>query len=505
MKIISMYLPQFHRVKENDEWWGEGYTDWISAKNAVPIFDGHYQPHIPLNRYYYDLTQKEALTWQASLMKKYGIDAQCIYHYWFNDGKQILEKPVENLLRWTDIDMPFCLCWANQSWVNSWSAIRGANVWCDAREQVKKDSSDNGILLEQKYGDQEEWIKHFSYLNSFFKDPRYLKLDNKPVFVIYQAQDIDVLEEMVNCWNVLAVKEGFDGVYFIGVGNKDERTVNAVLYPGPQTAFSRMLESAEYKQGVRVLDYSDVWENILQHAALEENALAGAFVGYDDTPRRGKKGCSVIQSSPQLFERYLGKLLAINELHNQPFTFINAWNEWGEGMHLEPDEKYKMAYLEAVRRSRENYSTKISEMKQYVQNVRDTEMKNRIKVYKETVFRYKSYWTILDKWLELKTSNISIGDILEKMGIKKIVVYGMGMLGRHLVADLQESSVKIISAIDRKKVNGEYTFPITDNMFEEPTADAIIVTPIYEYSHIKAKLEKYGWKNIISLEKLLCK
>lgn len=119
VKVISMYLLQFHKVKENDEWWGEGFTEWTAARQALPLFDGHYQPHVPLNANYYDLLDKGTMQWQADLMKKYGIDGQCIYHYWFKDGRQILEKPVENLLRWTDIEMSFCFCWANESWART--------------------------------------------------------------------------------------------------------------------------------------------------------------------------------------------------------------------------------------------------------------------------------------------------------------------------------------------------------------------------------------------------
>lgn len=123
MKIFTMYLPQFHRTLENDAWWGEGFTDWVSTKNVAPLFSGHVQPRIPLNSNYYDLTEKETMKWQAELMHQYGIDGMCIYHYWFKDGRKVLEKPAENLLKWKDIDMPFCFYWANESWARSWSNV----------------------------------------------------------------------------------------------------------------------------------------------------------------------------------------------------------------------------------------------------------------------------------------------------------------------------------------------------------------------------------------------
>ena len=153
-KIISMYLPQFHRVKENDEWWGEGFTEWTAVKQADSLFDGHYQPRIPLNGNYYDLLDKETMQWQADLMKKYGIDGQCIYHYWFKEGRQILEKPAQNLLKWTDIDMPFCFCWANESWARTWSGLKNTNAW-SAKQEPKKQGDHNGLLLEQYYGTEE--------------------------------------------------------------------------------------------------------------------------------------------------------------------------------------------------------------------------------------------------------------------------------------------------------------------------------------------------------------
>lgn len=160
MKIIAMYLPQFHTVKENNEWWGEGFTDWVSARNAIKLFENHYQPHIPFNEYYYDLLQKETMLWQANLMKQYGIDGACMYHYWFKDGRQILEKPAENLLRWQDVDMPYCFCWANETWARSWTKMENVNVWTDLCED-KKGKQENAILLEQKYGEEKEWEKSF--------------------------------------------------------------------------------------------------------------------------------------------------------------------------------------------------------------------------------------------------------------------------------------------------------------------------------------------------------
>lgn len=495
-----MYLPQFHRVKENDEWWGEGYTDWVSAKNAVPLFEGHYQPHVPKDKNYYNLMDKATFEWQVSLMKKYGIDGQCIYHYWFKDGKQILEKPIEKLLEWKDIDMPFCFCWANQSWVNSWNAVKGANVWCDARENKKEGDNDNGVLLEQQYGDEKEWRKHFEYLLCFFKDNRYIKHDNKPVFVLYQAMDINVLEEMSECWNNWAIEEGFNGIYFIGANNKDEALVDAVLYPGPISGIKDILKKYNNSE-FRVLDYKSVWKSIINKAYMESECMVGGFVGYDDTPRRGLRGCVIDNADPNIFKKYFTRLLAINEIHNQPYTFINAWNEWGEGMHLEPDEKDGTAYLEAVCYSKNHYSEYIAESQQIEESIYKKQ-RDKITFYKEKAVKYGSYWRVLDKWLSLKEKKKTIADLLEEKNINNVAIYGIGMLGRHFVNDLSGSNINIVCAIDRNSVNDKFEFPVISMNDLIPEVDAVIVTPSYEFSKIRKQLRKKGLNNIISIESL---
>ena len=184
MKVISMYLPQFHRTKENDEWWGEGFTEWTTVKSAEKFHQSQYQPRVPLNCNYYSLLEKSTMIWQADLMKQYGVDGQCFYHYWFKDGRQILEKPAQNLLQWKEIDIPFCFCWANESWARTWSRIGDKNPWANIFEREERNGS--GILLEQKYGEEEQWKRHFEYLLPFFKDERYIKIENRPVFLIYK-------------------------------------------------------------------------------------------------------------------------------------------------------------------------------------------------------------------------------------------------------------------------------------------------------------------------------
>jgi len=502
MKIITMYLPQYHRVKENDEWWGEGYTDWVSTRDAKQLYDGHYQPHVPMDDYYYNLLDKKTLEWQANLMKKYGIDGQCIYHYWFKDGKQILEKPAENLLKWTDIDMPYCFSWANQSWANSWSAVKNANVWCDGREKQKAGSG-SGLLLEQEYGDRKEWIKHFNYLLPFFRDARYIKYDNKPVFVLYQAMYIDVLKDMRDCWNALAIDNGFAGIYFIGANNKDESLVDNVLYPAPQTAMSLLLDSAKVTNGLRQPDCQEIWNGLIKNALIYDNGTTGAFTGYDDSPRRGAKGVEVVNNDPVIFKDNLTKILALNEYNGQEYTFINAWNEWGEGMHLEPDSRYGYEYLEGIRYAKDNY-------KHILESITDLGIKDIFSDYRmknivldKKIRQYRNYWTIFDRWMILKEGGKSLSDAIISRGYKQIAIYGIGMLGRHLLAELSGSDIEIVCTFDRKNSDNEYGIPVCDIDDYNQKFDLIIVTVDYDYDSIKDDLIDKGMENIVSISEVL--
>ena len=195
MKTIAIYLPQFHEVEENNQWWGKGFTDWITVKNAQPLCAGHRQPRVPLGQNYYDLSNHDVMQWQAKLAKRYHISGFCFYHYWFKDGRKILEKPAENLLEWMDIDMPFCFSWANQTWARTWTNIQNSNAWTGS--DYEKSDEEEGILLRQSYGGKKEWKEHFEYLLPFFKDDRYIQYDKKPIFLIYKPEYMYCLDNMM--------------------------------------------------------------------------------------------------------------------------------------------------------------------------------------------------------------------------------------------------------------------------------------------------------------------
>lgn len=494
MKILAMYLPQYHQVKENDEWWGEGYTDWVSAQRAVPYFEGHNQPRIPQDGNYYDLLSKKTMVWQADLMRQYGIDGMCIYHYWFKDGRQILEKPVENLLLWKDINMPFCFCWANETWARSWANIPGANVWYDKGESKVK--GEQAILIEQAYGECGEWKKHFEYLLPFFKDQRYLRVNDKPIFVFYKPEKIPCLTQMLEYWDELARHHGLKGVYTIGANLSRGITcgLDAELYHQP--AHTLQYLQRQKKGGVWTVDYDKVWEYILSEQALsDQNVIFGGFVDYDDTPRRGKKGFSVLGTDPLKFQKYLAKLIAKNAKNGNDLVFLNAWNEWGEGMYLEPDEKNHDAFLKEIKRAREN-------AEQYPD---DTDGKysaevSMIKSLSEDRCKLESYFRTLNKWLTVKEQGKCLEQYFKRNNVKSIGVYGYGALGRHLVDELCESDVTVKYVIDKKIPDISCNIKIIRPEEQIQNVEMIVVTAYYYWNEIVELLGKKGDYQIISLE-----
>lgn len=362
-KIMAFYLPQFHRIPENDEWWGEGFTDWVSARNAVPYYKGHYQPRVPLNNNYYNLLDKKTMQWQAKLAKKAGVYGFCIYHYWFG-GKCLLEKPAENLLKWKDIDINYCFSWANLGWIRSWSKYnrhRKCGAWLAETAEGKNDQ-DNGVLIWQDYGNREVWKRHFDYLLPFFHDTRYIKKDNMPIFVIHTVKDIKPIRPMITVWNQLAKENGFAGIYFVGTNCDDwkNKNLNASIRYEPfyTMEFDRkyilMRKKWEkiigkYRGDLQFLRYSNIWKSILKRKN-ERNVWQGGFIDLDTTPRMGKTGNICVGATPNRFYLYLAGLYRKAKKNKQDYIFLTAWNEWGEGAYLEPDQKNGFAYLRMIKR-----------------------------------------------------------------------------------------------------------------------------------------------------------
>lgn len=363
-KIIAMYLPQYHEIPENSKFWGEGFTDWVSVKKAEPLYKGHKQPKMPQNGKYYDLSKKENVAWQAKIAKKYGVDGFGIYHYWFSSKKQLLTKPAEIILENKDIDIPFFFAWDNISWKRTWSKLKG-NDWSpivDDKAQRKKDEPE--ILIEYVLGDKEEWKSHFDYLLPYFKDDRYIKKEGRPVFVVYHYDEKIIL--MGKYWNELAQKNGLSGVEIIYrydpikmIPSNQKTFTYEPPFSGWGTTVTRVISKIERvlgKNDLQIYEYDKVWKKIIENAkkSANSNVMSGAFVEYDDTPRRGKKGKVVTGATPQKFEKYMAELLRISSRQNKDFIFLTAWNEWGEGAYLEPDTENGYAYLEALKRAVES-------------------------------------------------------------------------------------------------------------------------------------------------------
>lgn len=350
LKPIAFYLPQFHSIPENDEWWGKGFTEWDNVKRSRPLFRGHNQPEKPLNHDYYCLLDKEVQIKQAKLAKEFGIYGFCYYHYWF-EGKLLLEKPSEQMLMNQDIDVNFCFCWANESWARTW------------------DGKEKKILIKQNYQENKEgWEVHFQYLLPFFKDKRYIKVNNKPLFLLYKPHLIKNGDALRECWNLLAKENGFSGIYWgmqhdsafqhidemapfdIAVEFEPYYTVNQMPNHGKQSFLQRAVK--KIRRMPTIYNYDEIWKLIINRQPNQQCAAPGAFTSWDNTPRRGRKALIFWKAAPEKFEKYLTeKIIAVQNSYNSEFIFINAWNEWAEGAHLEASESDGYGYLEALKKA----------------------------------------------------------------------------------------------------------------------------------------------------------
>lgn len=494
MKIITMYLPQFYENEQNSRWWGEGYTDWVAAKEAEKYFETHNQPRIPLNCNYYNLLERETMQWQAALMKEYGIYGQCFYHYWFKDGKMALEKPAENLLQWQEIDMPFCFSWANQSWITSWSKRDNSITW--SRKYETREGAKKGVLMEQQYGDKRQWKEHFEYLLPFFKDSRYIKKDGRPVFMFYQPDDIGQLEEMIQTWNELANANGIPNLYIIN-GNTNKKGSADALY---KHITSSLVPEYTYvrKDGVRCVEYDDVWKYILQQGKFTgKGTIIGGMIDFDTTPRKGKEGIVTLNCDSQKYNFYLKRLLKLNEELGNEYTFINAWNEWGEGMYLEPDQKNGYAFLEATKNALEEYKSVES-------NIRaDEDDALLLEYYQNQAQRNKWQWKYTDRLLSKAEKNESIGNDLLEKGIKKVAIYGWGYLGKHIYYNLVQADVDVKYIIDQNVKNSGLDIPMLSFEDEWECVDAIILTVVDDTEMLRMQIKEKINVQILGLGDLL--
>lgn len=354
-QVLAFYLPQFHETEHNNMWWGKGYTEWTAVRNAKKLCSSQRIPRIPMNNNYYDLSQSDgaAWKWQAELARKYGVDGFVIYHYWFG-GQKELNLPAEILLAHPEIDISYSFCWDSNSWRRTWY-----------------DSKNSEILVEQNYGETDMWKKHFEDLLPFFKDQRYIKKDNKPVFHIYRPLSISCLPEMKAAWNKWAMEEGFNGIFFVLQNHQTTESIKRsadALYNFEPNRIVEETDDCRYKIGINIRNSMNKHTlklpftiynirngnkvlELIEEEKPEHGVYQGTFAGYDDSPRRQKKAVIYTQILPERFEKNLAILLQNAKKVANEFVYINAWNEWGECAYLEPDTDNGYAYLEAVKRA----------------------------------------------------------------------------------------------------------------------------------------------------------
>ena len=357
IRALGVVLPQFHPIPENNEWWGKGFTEWTNVAKAKPQFRGHYQPHIPADLGFYDLRLEEARIHQAELAKEYNIYGFCYYHYWFH-GKRLLERPIDEIVASGKPDFPFCLCWANEPWNRNW------------------DGFNHKVLQDQVYSD-EDHLNHITYLIEIFKDKRYIKVDGRPLFIVYKAKSIPNVREMLDIWNKEAKKAGFEkGVYFLSTTasgfheNPDSFGFEGSwdFLPHVFTEFNKIsfisrifikIKSLFGKRSNRLILYKTIVNKAIQtyRHFKEWKKFPCVCPCWDNTPRRQTNAWILHNSTPELYEKWLASTCDKFEPYSEEenFVFINAMNEWAEGNHLEPDLKWGLKYLEATKRILDKY------------------------------------------------------------------------------------------------------------------------------------------------------
>src|SRR5215475_7082935 len=341
VRAVAFYLPQFHPINENDQWWGKGFTEWTNVTKARPNFEGHYQPHLPAELGFYDLRVPEVREQQAELAREYGIHGFCYYHYWFG-GRRLLERPFNEVLSNGRPDFPFCLCWANENWTRRW------------------DGAEKEILIGQRHSpeDDRDFIRS---LFPAFEDRRYIRINGKPILLVYRVDLLPNTEQTATTWREEMKNAGLGGVYLCAA------QTHSVLDPRPY-GFDGAVEFPPHGMAAtdlnsQITGLNPNFAGLVRDYLVKANAMIHkpkpdytvfktVMPAWDNTARRQDACITYINSSPEAYEYWLGKAVeyaAANNRGDERLVFINAWNEWAEGAHLEPDRRYGRRYLEATR------------------------------------------------------------------------------------------------------------------------------------------------------------
>lgn len=358
-RVIAMYLPQFHPFKENDEWWGKGFTEWTNVGKAKPLFRGHYQPRVPADLGYYDLRLPIVREEQAQMARDAGIEGFMYWHYWFGNGRTLLAEIFDDVLKSGKPDYPFCLGWANHSWTR--------RTW-NSSAQNHKDLD----LIIQEYPGDDDIIAHFYNVLPAFKDHRYITIDNKPIFIIYAPLSIPNCSHFIEIWRNLAEKEGFPGIHFVGLAGGWEKDFDKIFGSGfdalaignqwnAQTKVnhgyvSMMIKTKLRKYFPRIapLDtypYKKIIKYLFGEWEKRENCYPQIIPNWDRSPRGGRRAVIYTGSTPELFKKHVKEAVALvkNKEDEHKIIFLRSWNEWAEGNYMEPDLRFGHGYLDALK------------------------------------------------------------------------------------------------------------------------------------------------------------
>lgn len=347
-KLIAFYLPQFHPTVENNEWWGEGFTDWRSVNMAKPLFRGHVQPKIPADLGYYDLRLEESRVQQGNMAQEYGIDAFCYWHYWFGEGKRLLNAPFDEVVKSGKPAIPFCLGWANHSWYKKAWGGKG------------KDR----LLIEQKYPGIEDYILHFNTLLPAFKDNRYFRHNGKLVFIVYVPLATDEMSIFIQTWRKLANENGLNDFFFVGkdsYSNKKKKILSLgfdAIYN--DNIFGVLHRESKFAKGIRyilkkyfkypmVFQYRDAVKYMLTEEERKEDVVPSIAPNWDHSPRSGRTQAIFVNTKPKYFMQLVSEACDIANKKENDLVIVKSWNEWGEGNYLEPDMQYGRGMLEALK------------------------------------------------------------------------------------------------------------------------------------------------------------
>lgn len=359
IKPIAIYLPQYHPIPENDKWWGKGFTEWTNVTKAKPRFEGHYQPHLPADLGFYDLRLEEARLAQEALAKEYGIFGFCYYHYWFN-GKRLLHEPLDRKLKNSKEDLPFMMCWANENWTRTWDGL------------------DNDILLKQEHTFEDDEL-HIKHLITYFKDNRYIKVEGKPIFIIYKPNLFPNIQKTIMIWRKEVKEAGFPDLYIGFAHNAENQFMpkssgfdfafefhpNSFNLPKsipyPSTYLKKTINKIKKRLNIKVenlnyfVDYSSYAVNQTE-IGYQKDIYPGITPMWDNTARRKANNFILHDSTPEKYKMWLRYIRENYPWDSVPqnFLFLNAWNEWAEGNHLEPCIKYGTSYLEATKKALED-------------------------------------------------------------------------------------------------------------------------------------------------------